>query len=62
VEGNLRRRLVELRPDEGSGLAYESLSPARMGRPSGGRNLQHYAWADCRSTPVRFLTCSWCCR
>jgi hypothetical protein len=42
VEGNLRRRLIELRTDEGSGLAHESLSSAHMGRPSGGRNLHHY--------------------
>ena len=62
MEGNLRRRLIELRTDEGSGLAHESLSPAHMGRPSGGPNLHHHAWADCRSTPVRFLTCLWCCR
>jgi hypothetical protein len=58
VEGNLRRRLIELRTDEGSGLAHESLSPAHMGRP----DLHHHAWPDCRSTPVRFLTCLWCCR
>lgn len=55
MEGNLRRRLIELRTDEGSGLAHESLSPAHMGRPSAGRNLHHHAWADCRSTPGSFL-------
>jgi hypothetical protein len=40
-----------------SGMAYESLFPARVGRPSGGRNLLPQARADCRSSPVRFLTC-----
>ena len=54
--------MAEFRTDVVSELAYDSLFPARTGRPSGGRNLWHQAGTDCRSSPVRFLTCLWRCR